>query len=186
MDQSFSERTWHHVWIFYSSMWFFSLLSRFWIQIGNLGRVSSSNCPEQCPRRKTDQTFILGQHNNIDNSNGGETDPKHDVLCPDKLLGSSKGVEITPFEIRLQCERCFYILRIILNLISPGWTNSLCLWGRYLASPKLHFWQKILRDDNDTVSQNIRLMTVDNKHSILDHFRVGFSWNFPSEWCKTH
>jgi hypothetical protein len=31
------------------------------------------------------------------------------------------------------------------------------------------------------VAQNIRRMTIENKHPILDCFRIGFSWHFHSK-----
>jgi hypothetical protein len=85
----------------------------------------------------------------------------------------------------------FLPFTVILNLSSPSWTNSLCLQGRYLANPKLHFLTEYSGDDKNqcymtSVSQNIRPMTTENRHSILDRFRISFSWHFSSKWCEKY
>jgi hypothetical protein len=94
---------------------------------------------------------------------------------------ANREVESPPLEIMLRCERCFCIF----NLISPSWTNSPCLRDR-----KMQIQNRFLTESFEgrpwciSVSQNIRPMTTENKHSILDPFRVGFSWHFPSKWCE--
>jgi hypothetical protein len=39
------------------------------------------NCPEPCPQRKTDRTFLWRQHDDMNNSDGGRTHQQQDFLC---------------------------------------------------------------------------------------------------------
>jgi hypothetical protein len=59
----------------------------FWIRIGNLGEILLQTTQNDVHEEGPIKHFSWWEHDEINNSDGGEIPSKHDLLCTDKLVG---------------------------------------------------------------------------------------------------